>query len=114
MSGVYIKFEIYILPPPPFLICIFSQNEMSNNEGVLAAGEKCSAFFVLFCKIIVKLGKKYAYFLLGEKICIFPHLSFFPHNMIFGHIFARPRGGGGGQTETPLIYVYVYMFVFLI
>ena len=50
-------------------------------------------------------GLKYAYFLpIGEKICIpplfvfIPFQSFFPPNMIFGHIF-------WGQTEkyTPLV-----------
>ena len=46
ITGVYIKFEIYIFDPPtPFLINIFSPAEMYYNEWVRRAGEKLSAFF---------------------------------------------------------------------
>ena len=40
-TGVYIKFEL-LIPPPPYLIYIFSQNEIWYNEGV--------KFLNLYCK----------------------------------------------------------------
>ena len=48
MQGcVYIKFEIHIFAPPPFLIEIFAPNEIYYNEWMRAAGEKWSAFAIL-------------------------------------------------------------------
>ena len=82
--------------PPPFLIDIFAPIATCHNDGVRAAGEKCSAFFGQILYILSQLGKKYAYFLpAGEKICISPLFpspfnNFFP-NMLFGHIFASNR-----------------------
>jgi len=96
-AGVYIKFEIHIFAPPPFLIYIFSPTEIYYNVQPFFCN------FVYFKSI-------------GEKICIvfsnwgknfspFFHLfqSFFIPNLLFGHIDAPPPGGGG-QTEkhTPL------------
>ena len=45
-TGVYIKFEMYF---PPFLIYIFSPNEIWYNEGVRALDEKFSG---RFCAIL--------------------------------------------------------------
>ena len=36
---MYIKFEIHIFAPPPFLIHIFAPTEIYHKEGVRAAGE---------------------------------------------------------------------------
>ena len=106
ISGVYIKFEVHI-SPPPFLIYTFSPTEIDSNEGVRAACEKFSA---LFCNFVYfkSIGEKYAYFLpIGEKICISPlfyplSIIFFPQPVIFPYF----SPGGGGQTEkyTPLRY----------
>ena len=105
-SGVYIKSEIHIFVPPPFLIYIFSPTEIYFIKGVRAAGEKFSAFF---CNFVVKS--------IGEKICIlftnwgknmhFPPFfisfqSFFSPNLLFGHIFApAPGWGGDKKIYTP-------------
>ena len=40
IAGVYIKCEIHIFAPPPFLIHIFSPKEIYYIEVVRAAGEK--------------------------------------------------------------------------
>ena len=37
-NRVYIKFEVHIFAPPPFLIYIFSPTEIYYNEVVCAAG----------------------------------------------------------------------------
>ena len=59
-SGVYIKFELHIFCPPPFLIYIFAPTEIYYNEGVCAAGDQFSTFFCNF-----------VYFKsIGEKICL--------------------------------------------
>ena len=59
---MYIKCEIHILPPPPpFLIDIFSPNEISYNEVMRAAGEKIAAFFWAILYILSQLGEKYAF-----------------------------------------------------
>jgi len=47
-AGVYIKFEIQIFSLPPFLIYIFSPNEIYYNEVVRAAGGTFSAIFFFF------------------------------------------------------------------
>ena len=59
-SGLYNKFQIHIFVPPPFLIHIFPPNEI-YYEGVCAAGEKFSAFFLqYFCKgRSLEMKKKY-------------------------------------------------------
>jgi len=47
-AGVYIKFEIQIFSLPPFLIYIFSPNEIYYNEVVRAAGGTFSAIIFFF------------------------------------------------------------------
>ena len=75
-QGCILKFEIDFLPPPPFLIYIFSPNVIYYIEGLCAAGEKFSAFFVNFINFKS----------IGETIYIFPPFfipfqSFFPPNI---------------------------------
>ena len=53
----------FIFCPPPFLIYIFSPNEIYYIEGVRAAGEKFSAFFLGNFVNFKSIGEKYAYFL---------------------------------------------------
>ena len=49
IPGVYIKFEIHIFAPPPFLSYIFSPTEIHYNQGVCAAEEKFVTLFLQFC-----------------------------------------------------------------
>ena len=45
--GVYIKFEIHIFAPPPFLNHIFPPKEIYYNGWVRATGENFQAFFLI-------------------------------------------------------------------
>ena len=49
-QGFILKFKfIFLPPPPPLLDFYFFPTEIYYNEGVRAAGEKLSAFFLQFC-----------------------------------------------------------------
>ena len=52
---MYNKFEIRLFAPPPFLIYIFSPNEIYYNEGMRAASE---TFLLEILYILRYLGKK--------------------------------------------------------
>ena len=80
----------------------YSMNELLFNrflltlyimKGCAPIAQKISRFFVQFCKILFNLEK---------KICIspifVPFQSFFPPNLLFGHVFA-PGGGGIKQKN---------------
>ena len=98
-------FEIHIFAPRPFLIYIFSPNEIWYKEGVRAAGELGELFRLCLCYFVNLLS-------IGEKICILftnwgknRHFPPFFHSLSI--IFSPTcylAGGGGGQTEknTPL------------
>ena len=82
----------WIFLSPPFLIYIFSPNEIYYNEGVRAAVENILAFFLQFC-IFKSIGEKIWILFAnwGKNMHSPPPFSspfnhFFPH-MLFGHIF---------------------------
>ena len=99
-TGVYIKFEIHIFVPPPFLKYICSPNEIRYKEGMRAAGEKFSSFISLNVNF-KSIREKYA----------FPPF-FHPLSIIFSPtwhlaIFLPPPPGGGGVKQKnihPCLY----------
>ena len=91
-TGVYIKFKIHILVPPPF----FSSTEIYYNEGVRAAGEKFEFFlqFLYFKSIWEKVTLP-----IGGKICISPPF-FIPFQSFFSPTCFSPYFGVK-QKNTP-------------
>ena len=89
---------------------IFIQRKFVIKRGCALEAKNLSAFFSSILYIYINWGKNMHTFTnqLGERYAftrpfIIPFQSFFPPNMLFGHIFVPPPGAGG-QTEkyTPL------------
>ena len=80
-TGVYTKFEIHIIAPPPFLIYIFT--DIYYIEGTHAAGENFMPFFVQFWNILSQLGKNMHTFHQLGKIYAFPPLFLSPLIIFF-------------------------------
>ena len=98
---MYIKFEFYILPPPPSWFIFLPQHKYIITR--VCAPKNFQPFFCNF--YILKS--------IGEKICILftnfgknmhfpPFQSFFFTNLLFGHIFAHPPGGSNRIIYTPV------------
>ena len=101
LSGVYIKLEIHI-PPPPSWFIFFPQLKFILG-GCARMGKLLSPFFA----ISSQLGKKFAYFLpMGEKYAFPPFFHplsiIFTPNLLFGHIPPPPPRGANNPARHRL------------
>ena len=94
---MYIIFEIQI-PPPPFLIYIFSPTD-NYSEGVRAAGENFQPFFTILY-ILSQLGEKYAFPPLFYPLS---PLFFYPLSIIFPPACYLAIFFGQTVQHTPLV-----------
>ena len=89
--------KFIFLPPPPFLIYVFSLTDYKEAH----TGEIFSAFFFAILYILSQLGKKYAF--LPLFLSSFNH--FFPQPVIWPYFCPPPPWGGGVNRKiyTPEI-----------
>ena len=95
LQGCILNLKFIFLTPPPSWFIFLSQ--MKFYEGVRAACDNFSGFFVLFCKFLVNWGKNmHTFYQLGKKYAFPPpffhslSIIFFPQHVIWSYFCPPP------------------------